>query len=62
MGDGDTIFALATGELGDENPRQMRALEALAPVAAERAVIKGVRAARSLAGVPSVSDWEARPA
>jgi L-aminopeptidase/D-esterase-like protein len=58
MGDGDTIFTLATGQLGGEDARAFRALEALAPLAAERAVIKGVRAAKSLGGVPAVADWE----
>jgi L-aminopeptidase/D-esterase-like protein len=57
MSDGDTAFALATGELANDEPQAIRALEALAPLAAERAVIKGVRAAKSLAGVPAVVDW-----
>ncbi len=59
MSDGDTIFALATGEV--ELPeRGTRAIEALGALAVERAIVKGVRAARSLAGVPSAADWLAR--
>ena len=58
MGDGDTIFAMATGErpLGD----RVLALEAFAALAVERAIVKAVLAATSLAGVPSASDWQRR--
>jgi L-aminopeptidase/D-esterase-like protein len=54
-GDGDTVFALATGER-EIAPLAMIALETFAALAVERAIVKGVRAATSLAGVPSVSD------
>ena len=36
------------------------ALEALAAQAVERAVLKAVREARGLAGVPSAAEWWAR--
>ncbi len=56
--DGDTIFALATGEVEAPQPRII-GIEAFAALAVERAVIKAVLAATSLAGVPSVSEWRA---
>jgi L-aminopeptidase/D-esterase-like protein len=55
LSDGDTIFALATGEVAVEG-RQLMALEAFAAHAMERAVHKAVRAATSLGGVPAVRD------
>jgi len=53
--DGDVVFALATGaqELGGAD---YRALEALATRAVERAIVRGVLAAESLGGYPSVRD------
>ena len=54
--DGDTVFAMATGEV-DISPGRIIALEAFAALAVERAIVKGVLAAKSLAGVPSVSEW-----
>jgi L-aminopeptidase/D-esterase-like protein len=56
--DGDTIFALATGER-ELNAGDMGALEILAPRAVERAIIKAVREATSLGGVPAIRDWRA---
>jgi L-aminopeptidase/D-esterase-like protein len=56
MGDGDVVFAMATGEVALE-PMCYLALEALAAQAVERAVLKAVRAARGLAGVPSAAEW-----
>lgn len=56
-GDGDTMFAMATGEV-DVPATRITALEAFAALAVERAVVKGVLAAKSLAGVPSVSEWK----
>jgi L-aminopeptidase/D-esterase-like protein len=55
-GDGDTMFAMATGEAEIASAR-ITALEAYAALAVERAVVKGVLAAKSLGGVPSVSEW-----
>jgi L-aminopeptidase/D-esterase-like protein len=53
--DGDVIFALATGahEITDD---QYPAVEAMAALAVERAVVNGVRHARGLAGVPGLAD------
>ena len=59
MGDGDIVFTLATGEV-DLEPVRYVALEALAALAIERAVLKAVREARGLAGVPSAAEWAAR--
>jgi L-aminopeptidase/D-esterase-like protein len=51
-GDGDVVFALATGSV----PRgDLTAIGALAGLAAARAVARGVRAAESLGGFPSVN-------
>ncbi len=57
MSDGDTAFALATGAV--ELPAQggVRALEAITPLVVERAILKAVQAAKTLAGVPSAADW-----
>jgi len=59
MGDGDVVFTMATGEVALE-PTRYPALEALAAQAVERAVLKAVREARGLAGVPSAAEWAAR--
>jgi L-aminopeptidase/D-esterase-like protein len=59
MTDGDVIFALATGDRDLPDARTVRVLEAFAPVVVERAVVRAVLAARSLVGVPSVSDLRA---
>jgi L-aminopeptidase/D-esterase-like protein len=56
--DGDTMFALATEEV-ELPPMRSVALEAFAVRAVERAIIKAVTSATSLAGVPSVSEWRA---
>lgn len=56
--DGDTLFAMATGEI-EPAPGRITALEAFACRAVERAVLKAVYAAETLAGVPAVSDWRA---
>ncbi len=54
-GDGDVVFALSTG--GSAAPDLM-AVGALAGLAAGRAVARGVRAAESLGGVPSLRESE----
>ena len=56
MGDGDVVFTMATGDVALE-PMRYPALEALAAQAVERAVLKAVREARGLAGVPSAAEW-----
>lgn len=53
--DGDTVISLATGEREISIPA-MLALEAFAALAVERAIVKGVIAATSLAGVRSVTE------
>jgi L-aminopeptidase/D-esterase-like protein len=58
MGDGDVVFAMATGEVALD-PMRYPALEALAAQAVERAVLKAVREACGLAGVPSAAEWAA---
>lgn len=55
--DGDTIFALATGL--NRAPTDVLQIGALAARATERAVVRAVRQATSLAGVPSADDWRA---
>jgi L-aminopeptidase/D-esterase-like protein len=55
-GDGDAIFTLATGEL-EVDPAGYGALEAMATRAVERAVLRAVRLATGLAGVPSATEW-----
>lgn len=56
QGDGDTMFALATGE----QPLAEGAyssIEAMAVRAVERAILRAVRLATGLGGVPSASEW-----
>jgi L-aminopeptidase/D-esterase-like protein len=60
MVDGDIVFALATGDLGLASPAHVRAIEALAVRAVERAIVRGVTEATGLAGVPSVGEWRSR--
>lgn len=52
--DGDSIFALATGRATAEV--DMTALGAIAARGLERAILRAVRQARGLAGVPAVSE------
>ncbi|MGQ9572462.1 MAG: P1 family peptidase [Dehalococcoidia bacterium] len=53
--DGDVLFALATG--ASEAPVDLVTLGALAARAVERAIVRAVREARGLAGVPAVKEW-----
>ncbi|TAK56859.1 MAG: peptidase S58 family protein [Dehalococcoidia bacterium] len=53
--DGDAVFVLATGDQTADGA-DYRALEALATLAVERAIVRGVHAAETLAGVPAVRD------
>ena len=59
--DGDTLFVLATAGPGApaSDVRAVMAVGALAARAVERAVLKAVRAAAGLHGVPAASDWPA---
>lgn len=52
--DGDTIFALATGK--SSKPGNVTLIGALAADAMSRAILKAVRAARGIAGLPSASE------
>jgi L-aminopeptidase/D-esterase-like protein len=54
MGDGDTLFALATGVSG--RPGEMTVLGALAATVMSRAVLNAVRAAEGLPGLPAARD------
>ncbi|MGD9892748.1 MAG: P1 family peptidase [Dehalococcoidia bacterium] len=58
--DGDTVFALSTGDRVHDTPDVM-AIGALAARAMERAIIRGVLAATAVAGIPAVSDCFGRP-
>jgi L-aminopeptidase/D-esterase-like protein len=53
--DGDTVFVLATGERAIEH-REYRALEAMAALAVQRAIVRGVLTAESAGGYPSARD------
>jgi L-aminopeptidase/D-esterase-like protein len=57
--DGDTIFAMATGEREMALTR-VTALETFTALAVERAIRKAVLAATTLAGVPSLMDWRSK--
>ena len=56
-GDGDLVFGLATGDLDLAAPMDQVRLELAAALAVERAIVKAVRSATSLAGTPSLTDW-----
>ncbi len=57
MYDGDTIFALSTGEAGVPRPASEQAqLGAAAVWAVAEAIVRAVRAARGLGGVPATSE------
>jgi len=53
--DGDTIFALATGK---SKPANTTLIGALAAEVVAQAVVRAVRAARGIAGLPSIADLE----
>jgi len=56
--DGDTVFALATGERGEAD---VGVVGALAAEALAEAVLRAARQARGLPGLPAAQDLEARP-
>ncbi len=56
--DGDTVFALSTAARVQDTPDVM-AIGALAARAMERAILRGVLAATTVAGVPAA--WDVRP-
>ena len=57
--DGDAIFVLSTGTT-ELDAAGYGALEAMATRAVERAVLRGVRLATGLKGVPAAAEWLAR--
>ncbi len=56
LGDGDVAFALTTGEAATE-PQDLTTLGLMAMLTVERAVVRSVRLAEGLAGVPSAGEW-----
>ncbi len=54
MFDGDTIFALATGK--NEKPANVTLIGALAAEAMAQAIVRAVKAAKSITGFPSASE------
>ena len=60
-GDGDTVFTLARGEIDVSSiPALLTLTGAMAAETVALAALRSVRAAQSLAGVPSVSEWLSR--
>ncbi|MCH8311310.1 MAG: P1 family peptidase [Chloroflexi bacterium] len=55
MGDGDTMFALATGTLDDDELNMSRLCAATA-LCVSRAIVRGIRKAEGIGGVPAVSE------
>ncbi|MBI2935985.1 MAG: P1 family peptidase [Chloroflexi bacterium] len=55
MGDGDVVFALATGQ--SDEPVVMDRLGAAAAVAVSRAIVNAVQAATGLGGIPSAREY-----
>ncbi len=56
MFDGDTIFAVATGKTKSTQPANVTLIGALAAEAMAQAVIRAIKAARGIAGLPSAAD------
>ena len=56
MFDGDTIFAVATGKTTSAKPANVTLIGALAAEALSAAIIRAIRAAKSLPNLPSSSD------
>ena len=56
MGDGDTMFALATGDFDDDVDIKINKIYAAAVQAVSRAIVRGIRKATGLGGVPAVSE------
>ena len=56
LADGDTVFALTTGEVATE-PQDLTMLGLMAMLAVERAVVRSVELAEGLAEVPSAGEW-----
>jgi L-aminopeptidase/D-esterase-like protein len=54
MADGDTIFALATGEIDNDDVTRIGALASDAVV---EAIVRGVQAATSIPGFPAAREY-----
>lgn len=58
MFDGDTIFAVATGKTTSTKPVNVTLIGALAAEAMAQAVVRAIRAAKGISGLPSSADLE----
>jgi len=58
FGDGDIAFALSTGQVAVEQ-HHLLDFGVLAVLAVEAAILRGVRLAKGILGVPSASEWRA---
>ncbi|MGE0887570.1 MAG: P1 family peptidase [Blastocatellales bacterium] len=58
MFDGDTIFAVATGKTASTSPANVTLIGALAAEAMAQAVVRAIKAARGIAGLPSAAELE----
>jgi len=56
MFDGDTIFCLATGKSTSTSPADVTLIGAVAAEAMAQAVVRAIRAAQSIKGLPSAAD------
>ena len=54
MGDGDTFFALATG--AQDRPPEMNRILAASVLCVSRAIVRGVRKAKGIGGIPSLTE------
>jgi L-aminopeptidase/D-esterase-like protein len=61
LSDGDTLFALATGTFGGDGDADVSRIGALAAEAVADAVLRAVRAAKGLPGLPAARDLTAPP-
>lgn len=57
LADGDVAFAIGMGATREPHPDDALVAGVLAVHAVERAIVKSVRQARGLAGVPSAEEW-----
>lgn len=58
MFDGDTIFAIATGKSASTKPANVTLIGALAAEAMAQAVVRAIRAAKTIQNLPSAADLE----
>ena len=60
LGDGDVAFAISMGQV-EIQPQDVMSVGILAGKAVEIALLRSVRRAGTLAGIPSVADWQNEP-